>query len=158
MNPHSLQRLSLESALRRALERKEFALHYQPKYDLKPERSPRGGPAALAPRRGLKRPARAIHPHRRGNRPDRADRRLGAQEACAQAYHWHEQGLRGVRIAVNLSARQFRNQKLGRDIRRCLVESGLRSAPAGAGELTESMVMQDPEQAAAMLNELKSLA
>jgi len=35
MNPHSLQRLGLETALRRALERGEFALHYQPKYDLK---------------------------------------------------------------------------------------------------------------------------
>jgi diguanylate cyclase (GGDEF)-like protein/PAS domain S-box-containing protein len=157
MNPHSLQRLSLESALRRALERREFELHYQPKYDLKSGEIT-GVEALLRWRHaelGNVPPVQFI--------PIAEETGLiepiGAwvlQEACAQAYRWHAQGLSGVRMAVNLSARQFRNQKLGRDIRKCLVESGLDPRLLEL-ELTESMVMQDPEQAAAMLNELKSL-
>jgi diguanylate cyclase (GGDEF)-like protein/PAS domain S-box-containing protein len=157
MNPHSLQRLSLESALRRALERKEFELHYQPKFDMK------SGEIT-----GVEALLRWRHPEL-GNVPPvqfipiaeetGLIEPIGAwvlQEACAQAFRWHEQGLRGIRIAVNLSARQFRNQKLGRDIRKCLVESGLDPRMLEL-ELTESMVMQDPEQAAAMLHELKAL-
>jgi len=157
MNPHSLQRLSLESALRRALERNEFALHYQPKFDLK-SGSITGVEALLRWKHaelGNVSPAQFI--------PIAEETGLiepiGAwvlKEACAQAASWHQQGLRGVRVAVNLSARQFRNQKLGRDIRKCLVESGLDPKLLEL-ELTESLVMQDPEQAAAMLNELKSL-
>ena len=157
MNPHSLQRLSLESALRRALERKEFELHYQPKYDLKSGEIT-GVEALLRWRHaelGNVPPARFI--------PIAEETGLiepiGAwvlQEACAQAHRWQQQGLQGVRVAVNLSARQFRNQKLGRDITRCLLETGLDPRLLEL-ELTESMVMQDPEQAAAMLNELKSL-
>ena len=157
MNPHSLQRLSLESALRRALERKEFELHYQPKFDMK-SGDITGVEALLRWRHselGNVPPVQFI--------PIAEETGLiepiGAwvlQEACAQAFRWHEQGLRGIRMAVNLSARQFRNQKLGRDIRKYLVESGLDPRLLEL-ELTESMVMQDPEQAAAMLNELKAL-
>jgi diguanylate cyclase (GGDEF)-like protein/PAS domain S-box-containing protein len=157
MNPHSLQRLALETALRRALERKEFSLHYQPKFDLKTGELT-GVEALLRWRHaelGNVSPVQFI--------PIAEETGLiepiGAwvlQEACAQAALWYEQGLRGVRIAVNLSARQFRNQKLGRDIRKCLVETGLDPRLLEL-ELTESMVMQDPEQAATMLNELKSL-
>jgi diguanylate cyclase (GGDEF)-like protein/PAS domain S-box-containing protein len=157
MNPHSLQRLSLESALRRALERKEFELHYQPKFDMKSGEIT-GVEALLRWRHselGNVPPVQFI--------PIAEETGLiepiGAwvlQEACAQAVRWHEQGLPGIRMAVNLSARQFRNQKLGREIRKCLVESGLDPRLLEL-ELTESMVMQDPEQAAAMLNELKAL-
>jgi len=157
MNPHSLERLALESALRRALDRGEFALHYQPKFDLKTG-GITGVEALLRWRHaelGNVSPAQFI--------PIAEETGLiepiGAwvlKEACEQAARWQAQGLRGIRVAVNLSARQFRNQKLGRDIRKCLVESGLDPSLLEL-ELTESMVMQDPEQAASMLNELKSL-
>jgi diguanylate cyclase (GGDEF)-like protein len=157
MNPHTLERLTLEAALRRALDRSEFALHYQPKFDLKTGHIT-GVEALLRWRHaelGNVSPAQFI--------PIAEETGLiepiGAwvlKEACEQAARWQAQGLRGVRVAVNLSARQFRNQKLGRDIRKCLVESGLDPSLLEL-ELTESMVMQDPEQAASMLNELKSL-
>jgi diguanylate cyclase (GGDEF)-like protein len=157
MNPHSLQRLGLETALRRALERGEFTLHYQPKYSLKNDEIT-GVEALLRWKHaelGMVSPAQFI--------PIAEETGLiepiGAwvlKEACVQAARWHDQGLSGVRIAVNLSARQFRNQKLARDIRKCLVESGLDPKLLEL-ELTESLVMQDPEQAAEMLNELKSM-
>jgi predicted signal transduction protein with EAL and GGDEF domain len=155
MNPHSLQRLGLEAALRRALDRNEFTLHYQPKFDLR-SGDLTGVEALLRWRHaelGMVSPVQFI--------PIAEETGLiepiGAwvlKEACTQAKRWADDGLLGVRVAVNLSARQFRNQRLCRDIRKCLSESGLDPRLLEL-ELTESMVMQDPELAATMLKELK---
>jgi diguanylate cyclase (GGDEF)-like protein len=155
MNPHSLQRLGLEAALRRALDRNEFTLHYQPKFDLR-SGDITGVEALLRWRHaelGMVSPAQFI--------PIAEETGLiepiGAwvlKEACTQAKRWLDDGLQGVKVAVNLSARQFRNQRLCRDIRKCLSESGADPRLLEL-ELTESMVMQDPEMAATMLKELK---
>jgi len=157
MNPHSLQRLSLEAALRRGLERAEFELHYQPRIDLRSGEAI-GAEALLRwrhPELGMVPPAQFI--------PIAEETGLiepiGAwvlREACLQARQWREAGLDGVRVAVNLSARQFRNQSLARDVRRCLDATGV-DARLIELELTESMVMHDPEQAVRTLNDLKSM-
>jgi diguanylate cyclase (GGDEF)-like protein len=157
MNSNSLQRLGLEAALRRALERNEFALHYQPKFDLA-NGAVTGVEALLRWKHselGMISPAQFI--------PIAEETGLigpiGAwvlQEACTQAKRWADQGLPGIRVAVNLSARQFRNEGLCRDIRKCLVEAGLDPRLLEL-ELTESMVMQDPELAATMLKDLKRM-
>jgi diguanylate cyclase (GGDEF)-like protein len=157
MNPHSLERLGLEAALRRALEKREFTLHYQPKYDLR-SGDVTGVEALLRWRHaelGMVPPVQFI--------PIAEETGLiepiGAwvlQEACAQAKRWQDQGLHDMPVAVNLSARQFRNQRLCRDIGKILAESGLEARLLEL-ELTESMVMQDPEQATAMLKELKRM-
>jgi len=78
------------------------------------------------------------------------------REACRQACAWKQAGLDNVRVAVNLSARQFRNQRLARDIEVCLAQTGADPRLLEL-ELTESMVMQDAAQAAGMLKELKSM-
>jgi diguanylate cyclase (GGDEF)-like protein len=156
MNPHSLQRLSLEAGLRRGLERAEFELHYQPRIDLRSGEAI-GAEALLRwrhPELGMVPPGQFI--------PIAEETGLiepiGAwvlREACAQARRWQDAGL-DVRVAVNLSARQFRNQGLARDIRKCLEATGA-EAQSIELELTESMVMQDPEQAVRTLNELNAM-
>jgi diguanylate cyclase (GGDEF)-like protein len=156
MNPHSLERLGLETALRRALERNEFFLHYQPKVDTRSGEIT-GVEALLRWKHadlGMISPAQFI--------PIAEETGLiepiGAwvlKEACAQAARWQAQGL-GVRVAVNLSARQFRNQRLARDVRKCLSDAALDPRLLEL-ELTESMVMQNPEDTAAMLRELKAM-
>jgi diguanylate cyclase (GGDEF)-like protein len=157
MNSHSLERLGLEAALRRALERGEFALHYQPKFNLR-SGAITGVEALLRWRHselGMVSPADFI--------PIAEETGLigpiGAwvlKEACTQAKRWSDQGLHGVSVAVNLSARQFRNEGLSRDIRRCLAETGLDPHLLEL-ELTESMVMQDAALAATMLEDLKQM-
>jgi diguanylate cyclase (GGDEF)-like protein len=157
LNPHGLQRLTLESALRRGLERGEFELHYQPKLDLRSGDTV-GVEALLRwrhPELGMVSPAQFI--------PIAEETGLiepiGAwvmREACRQARAWRDAGFEGLRVAVNLSARQFRNQRLATDIRRCLASTGA-DASLIELELTESMVMQDPEQVAGTLNELKAM-
>jgi diguanylate cyclase (GGDEF)-like protein len=156
MNPHSLERLGLETALRRALERNEFFLNYQPKVDLRTG-AVTGVEALLRWKHaelGMISPAKFI--------PIAEETGLiepiGAwvlREACAQSARWHAAGL-GVRVAVNLSARQFRNQRLAREIRACLAGAALDPRLLEI-ELTESMVMQNPTEAAEMLRELKSM-
>ena len=81
MKPHSIERLALETNLRRALELNEFSLHYQAKVNFKIGRDHgRRGAAALAEPRARLGVAGAVHPARRGDGPDRADRHVGAAD------------------------------------------------------------------------------
>ena len=73
----------------------------------KPHLRPRGA-AALGPSRARHHPAGRIHPDRRGDRPDRADRRMGAARGLRAATAWPAD----VRVAVNLSPVQFKNRNL----------------------------------------------
>ena len=110
MNVHSFERLTMEANLRRALERGEFLLHYQPKIDLRTRRhGRRRGVDALAASRHGPGLADAIHPARRRDRADRTDRRMGAAHRLrSEPLTWQEQGLPPLRMAVNISRRQFR--------------------------------------------------
>jgi diguanylate cyclase (GGDEF)-like protein len=138
-------RLSLEGSLRRAIEREEFLLHYQPKADLLTGRVT-GVEALLrwhCPGRGMVPPDRFI--------AVLEDTGLilpvGAwviRSACAQLAEWDEAGLPRISVAVNLSARQLRHPYLA-----ALVEDTLREfeiEPARLEiELTESLAMEDTE-------------
>jgi diguanylate cyclase (GGDEF)-like protein len=154
---YSRERLALESGLRRALERGELTLHYQPKADLA------GGHVC-----GMEALLRWQHPQMGLLAPDRfipiaeqSDliRPIGAwvlKTACMQNRTWQRQGTQRVAVAVNLSPCQFAEESLVPDIQSALAESGLQGSDLEL-EITESMVMNDPEQAVATLRRLKDL-
>jgi diguanylate cyclase (GGDEF)-like protein/PAS domain S-box-containing protein len=157
MYVHSLERLELDSDLRRALERKEFLLHYQPRIDIVSGRIT--GMEALVrwqhPTKGLIPPMQFI--------PLAEETGLIVpigewvlKTACARNKSWQEQGLPPLRIAVNLSARQFAHENLLQDVSRVLDETGLNPA-ALEFEITESMVMHNPEHAVNLLTRLKAM-
>ena len=155
MNVHSLERLSLESGLRRALERREILLHYQPQIDIR--RGHITGVEALArwhhPELGLIPPERFI---------DIAEETglivpIGEwvlHTACTAQRAWQSEGVSDVRVAVNLSPRQFMHGDLLKDVMRALEQTG---CPPNRLELeiTESMVMHNPERAVELIRELK---
>jgi diguanylate cyclase (GGDEF)-like protein/PAS domain S-box-containing protein len=157
MNQRARERLRLEGDLRSAIERAEFVLHYQPQVDLPGGRIV--GMEALIrwqhPELGLLAPARFI------NLAEETGLivPIGAwvlRTACAQAKAWQLAGHGDLRIAVNLSARQFSQQDLAQSILAVLEETGL--APHCLEiELTESLVMEDVEDAIGILRQLKAV-
>jgi diguanylate cyclase (GGDEF)-like protein/PAS domain S-box-containing protein len=157
MNVHTLERLALESDLRRALERDEFLLHYQPKTDLGSGRIV-GVEALLRWQRAdgtLLPPTQFIAlAEETGLIVPIGEWVLTA--ACTRNQAWRAQGLPPIGIAVNLSGRQFDKAGLLQDIGRVLAGSGL-GPDALELEITESMVMRDPENAVSLLNELKAM-
>jgi diguanylate cyclase (GGDEF)-like protein/PAS domain S-box-containing protein len=157
MNSHSVERLSLESGLRSALQREEFLLHYQPKVDIASGRIT--GMEALVrwkrPESGMVSPAEFIPlAEETGLIVSIGEWVLKA--ACTYNHKWQRQGPAPLKVAVNLSARQFAQASLVRDVARILDVTGLR--PEGLDlEITESMVMGNPEQAIQTLRQLKSM-
>jgi diguanylate cyclase (GGDEF)-like protein len=157
MNQIVNERLQLEISLRRALERREFLLHYQQKVNLKTGALV-GSEALLRwlhPEWGLVRPARFI--------PLAEETGLIVQigewvveEACRQNRVWQIEGLDPGVVSVNLSARQFRQEGLVRAVSRILGATGLDPSSLEM-EMTESMVMHNAEAAIAILQGLKSL-
>ena len=157
MNVHTLARLALESNLRRALERNEFLLHYQPKVEIGSGRII--GTEALVRWRqtaeALTPPAQFI--------PLAEETGLIVpigewvlKTACLQNKTWEDRGLPRLSIAVNLSARQFVHENLLQDVARVLNETGLDPVLLEL-EITESMVMRDPEHAVTLLRGLKAM-
>jgi diguanylate cyclase (GGDEF)-like protein/PAS domain S-box-containing protein len=157
MNIHNLEHLEMESSLRRALERNEFVLHYQPKVDIRSGRII-----------GMEALVRWQHPTK-GQIPPMQFIPLAEETglivpigewvlrtACAQNKSWQEQGLPPLCIAVNLSARQFTHKNLLQDVARVLNETGLDAAFLEL-EITESMVMHNPEHAIELLNKMKAM-
>jgi len=157
MNDRVNERLSLEHALRRALERREFLLHYQQKNDLR-SGAIIGAEALVRwnhPEWGLVRPARFIPlAEETGLIVPLGEWVLG--EACRQARAWMDDGLTPGVVSVNLSARQFRQEGLVRVVSRVLEETRLDPSLLEF-ELTESMVMHNVEAAITTLQGLKSL-
>jgi diguanylate cyclase (GGDEF)-like protein len=157
MNAKALKRLALESSLRRALERKEFEVYYQPQLDTSTRQVV--GMEALVrwqhPELGLVSPAEFI--------PLAEDTGLIVplgewvlRTACAQSKAWQQAGFAPLRVAVNLSARQFQQQNLPDMVIRVLQETGL-NANALELELTESSIMKNAESAVKTLGELKAM-
>jgi diguanylate cyclase (GGDEF)-like protein/PAS domain S-box-containing protein len=157
MNTHSIERLRLESDLRHALERNELVLHYQPKIDTLTRRI--NGVEVLLrwqhPERGLVQPFQFI---------GMAEETglilpIGSwvlRTACACASKWRIAGGKPMRIAVNLSPRQFSSNTLSADVAGALSDAAL-DAEFLELEITESMVMQNPEQAVQILNDFKRM-
>ena len=156
MNQRSVAKLQLNNDLRRAIERSEFVLHYQPKIDLADGRV-HGVEALLRwnhPQRGMVTPGEFI--------PALEDSGLilpvgewVLEEAAAQLRRWLREGLRALPVAVNLSAKQFRRRDLDALIRRTLAAAGV-SAGLIELEITESCLMEDAEDAVRLLANLRA--
>jgi len=100
---------------------------------------------------------RAVHPDRRRDRADRPDRRLGAERSLHTGEPLARAGPAGRPRGGKSFGAPVPQPEARRDIRKCLTESGLDPRLLEL-ELTESLLMHDAEQAAEMLNELKSMA
>jgi diguanylate cyclase (GGDEF)-like protein/PAS domain S-box-containing protein len=157
MNEESLERVRIEGALRNALERDEFVLHYQPQVDL--------GSGRIV---GMEALIRWQHPELGMVPPNRfvsvAEETglivpIGAwvmRTACAQNKAWQDAGLGRLRVAVNLSARQFGAPGLLDSLEQVLADTGLDPACLEI-ELTESLFMSDVTPAVELLHRMKSL-
>ena len=151
LNAAMSARLSLEGSLRRAVERHEFLLHYQPKANLA-SGTVTGVEALLrwqCPRQGLVPPDKFI-----GVLEDTGMiLPVGAwviRSACKQLAEWDRMGLPKLRMAVNLSARQFRHLFLASMIQDTLAENAIDPARLEI-ELTESLLMEDSDSTRSML-------
>jgi len=157
LNALMLERLAMESSLRRALERDQFMLEYQPRVDLHTGKII-GAEALIRwvlPEQGVVQPARFI-PLAEETGLIVPIGKWVLKAACAQNKAWQQAGLEPIVVSVNVSARQFRQDNLVRTVAEVLDETGLESRYLEI-ELTESMVMHDAEQLVAMLGELKRL-
>jgi diguanylate cyclase (GGDEF)-like protein/PAS domain S-box-containing protein len=159
MSARAMERLELSNDLRRALEREEFAVHYQPQVSLATGKTM--GFEALVrwehPERGQLLPARFI--------PLAEETGLIVpigqwvlREACHQAKEWNRQypSDPSLIVCVNLSAKQLRDPNLYRVVGQILEESGLEPGSLEL-EITESVAMEDAPATAAALEELHTL-
>jgi EAL domain-containing protein (putative c-di-GMP-specific phosphodiesterase class I) len=157
LNTLMTERLEMESKLRRALERDQFLLHYQPRVDLCSGRII-GAEALLRwklPEHGIIAPGRFIGLAEETGLIVPIGKWV-LKQACAQNKAWQDAGLEPIVVSVNVSARQFRQDNLVRTVAEALEVTGL-DAKYLELELTESMVMHDAAQLVAMLGELKRL-
>ncbi|WP_228893201.1 EAL domain-containing protein [Pseudoduganella aquatica] len=157
MQARVAERAAIETELRYALPRQELRLYYQPKVSL--ETGELSGMEALLrwphPRMGMVSPDRFI-----GVAEDTGQiveiGRWVIRTACAQARAWQQAGLAPLRVAVNVSARQFRDPGLADDIEAALRDTGL--APHYLElELTESMMMHSIDEVLGTVTRLKGL-
>jgi diguanylate cyclase (GGDEF)-like protein/PAS domain S-box-containing protein len=157
LNTKTQARLRIEGALRNALARDEFLLHYQPQVDLKTGRIV-GAEALIRwehPEFGMVVPAEFIALTEETGLivP------IGAwvlRTACAQNKAWQAAGLGNLRMAVNLSGIQFAQPDIVQTVAAALHESGLDPACLEI-EVTESIVMRDVEGTIATMHQLKAL-
>jgi EAL domain-containing protein (putative c-di-GMP-specific phosphodiesterase class I) len=156
LNKLSQERLTLEAALKHALERREIEIFYQPKIDFGNGRVT--GVEALIrwrhPTLGLLLPDKFV--------PLAEETGLiipigywTLRRVCERARKWQEQGIH-LPIAVNLSASQFHQPELVKELASIFKATGI-SAPTLELEITESMVMRDPDRAAAIMEQLRAM-
>ena len=157
LNERAIARFSLENQLRKALDNEALQVYYQPQFEVA------SGQVVV-----LEALVRWRHPQHGFIAP--TDFIPVAEEtgligvlgewvmrtACAQLKAWHTEGMTDLRIAVNLSARQFYEGQLVPAIGRILAAAGLASKYVEL-ELTESMIMKDPKITTSSLNELKEM-
>jgi diguanylate cyclase (GGDEF)-like protein/PAS domain S-box-containing protein len=155
MNARAVERQAIEEGLRHALQRDEFSLHYQPKINFRTGAI--AGAEALIrwthPTRGPVSPAQFI--------PVAEDCGLilpignwVLRRACEQARAWVDAGLPAATMAVNVSAREFRDESFLEGLFAILRETGL-DPRALEIELTESVLMKHSESAASILRNLR---
>jgi diguanylate cyclase (GGDEF)-like protein len=155
MNVQAVERQMIEEHLRRALERQEFTLHYQPKINI-----------ATGVVTGVEALIRWTHPTLGSISPGQfipVAESCGLiapigdwvlREACAQAQAWAKAGLPMLTVAVNVSAMQFRNETFLDDLRVILSETGLDPRYLEL-ELTEGALMKRAELTASILSTLR---
>jgi|KBSSwiStaDraftv2_1062776.scaffolds.fasta_scaffold00196_33 diguanylate cyclase (GGDEF)-like protein/PAS domain S-box-containing protein len=157
LNVLMTEQLELETHLRRALERNQFVLRYQPRVNLV-TRQIVGAEALLRwriPQRGTVPPLRFISLAEETGLIVPIGKWV-LQTACAQNKAWQDAGLPPIVVSVNVSPRQFRHESLVQTVAAALRSTRLEPRYLEL-ELTESMVMHDAPQLVAMLDELKEL-
>lgn len=157
MRLETVQRWQLENGMRQALELGELQLVYQPQVEAQTGRMV-GVEALLRwhhPEQGVMSPATFIPlAEETGFIVPIGDWVL--RTACAQAKAWQEAGLPPIRVAVNLSARQFQEGRLEATVRRVLAETGLEPQFLEL-EITEGIMMTNHTQTVEQLHRLKAL-
>lgn len=157
MNTRAVERQVIETHLRKAINRQEFVLHYQPQIHLK-----------TGTITGVEALLRWIHPKWGVITPDRFIQtaeesglivsigRWVLREACTQTKRWEDAGLKPGSVAVNVSAVEFRHKGFVDGVRIILKETGL--APDSLQlEMTESVLMSDAEASTVILQQLKDM-
>lgn len=155
MNTRTIERLELEAGLRRALKNDEFVLYYQPKIAID-NRQIIGAEALIRwqhKKLGLIPPMEFI--------PIAEETGLIVpigewviQTACKQVASWQEAGFSGLRMAVNISARQFRDSDIVKVVLDAVIQTNINPRDLEV-EITESMLMEDTSVNIAALKELK---
>jgi diguanylate cyclase (GGDEF)-like protein/PAS domain S-box-containing protein len=157
MNARASERQSIESSLRRALERSELVLHYQPKLNLHTGKVV--GVEALVrwnhPVRGLMHPSQFISIAEECGLIVPIGRWV-LSEACRQARYWIDSGLPPMRMAINISAVELRAKDFVRAVRDALNDTGL-DPDCLELELTETFLMLDSRAPEAALRAIKAL-
>jgi diguanylate cyclase (GGDEF)-like protein/PAS domain S-box-containing protein len=155
MNERTLARVKMDAALRHAIERKEFFILYQPKVELASRRIC-GFEALLRwehPDRGMVLPGEFVSILEEAGLIVQVGEWV-LREVSAQVRSWQSAGLAAMPVTVNLSARQFQQKEFEATVRRVLRE-GRVDPGLVQFELTESLLMSDPEGAARTLRGLK---
>lgn len=157
MNVDAVEQLDIRTGLKRALDREEFVLHYQPQVNLATGKTV-GAEALLRwarPGYGFIQPSKFISvAEESGLIVPIGDWVI--QEACRQAAAWNAAGLKDLSIAVNMSAMQFKRGDLEQIVIGALEKSGL--APQSLElELTESVLIQDVDNVLTTMKRLKAL-
>ncbi len=157
MNARAFERLALENAMRKALERQEFLLCYQPQVDMKT-----GHWVGMETLVRWQHPdLGTVHPSEFISLAEETGLIVPLGEwvmktACAQNFAWQKAGLTPLVVAVNLSARQFQQQNLTETLSKVLKETGLDPHWLEL-EITESIAMQNADYTNAVLRECKAM-
>jgi len=157
MNRQAVERQSLEGSLRHALERCEFLLHYQPKVNLSTGQIT-GAEALIRwqhPDRGLVSPAQFVAIAEDCGLILPIGRWV-LREACRQAREWQRAGLPFMRVAINVSATEFRAKTFLEEVSTTLKETGLEACYLDL-ELTEGVLMHNAKSTSSVLQALKRM-
>lgn len=156
MDKHSAKQHLLEGYLRKALEKNELSLFYQPKIELKTNKIV-GAEALIRwqhPELGMISPNEFISIAEKTGLVVAIGNWI-VKNACAQTKAWHDMGFQLV-VAINLSAYQFRQGDISHVIAETLWETGLEPSALDL-EITESVIMENPEKSVLMLHVLRSM-
>jgi diguanylate cyclase (GGDEF)-like protein len=155
-NQHSMRRLSVLSDIRRALNSDEIVVHYQPIVDLE-DLTVKGAEGLVRwehPEHGMIPPGAFVQTVEQSGLIGPLTRHV-LENAIAQCAAWRRDG-RDMSVAVNLSVRNLLDRDLPREIERLLDSYGVPAAALQL-EITESMIMSDPERALATVSRLSAL-
>lgn len=158
MNEETQKRMVLERDLRHAIEHNEFIVHYQPVIDV--VTGVTISAEALVrwqhPERGLLAPGFFIAMAEETGLITQIGK-IVLEQVCAQIKKWHSDPiLKDIRVAVNLSPRQLQNKNVVSDLEELIAKAGI-TAHSLALEITETLVMQDPEGAAQLLEDIRRM-
>jgi diguanylate cyclase (GGDEF)-like protein/PAS domain S-box-containing protein len=157
LNADARNKLALENELRRALLQNELTLHYQPKADLRSGRIV--GAEALS--RWQQADGSWISPAQFIPIAEKSGLILDLgnwviEQSCRQIRAWLDDGLQATCVAINISARQFRSGNLDHQLAEAIERHGIEARHLEI-ELTESMLMQEPDRAIETMHKLKQL-